>query len=262
MALLKTSGIVIKQVNYSESDKILTIFTKDHGKISAVAKGARKTKNRFLSCAQLFCYSDFVYYQGSSMAYINQCELRESFYNLRMDLNKLTYSSYIIELINAALEEQEKEEKIFSLLIHTLNHLANSNKIDLDLILLAFQTKLMALTGFAPHMDNCVACGKEIKENAKISPKLGGLICHSCYKNNPYSLDISEVGIETLLFTLHRPLSQLSELKVHRNIIKQLQKIMNTYVSVHLEKAFYSLDFLNIIDNMGYMSNKGDEING
>src|SRR5690554_5522486 len=110
MGLIKTSGIIIKQINYDEADKILTIMTKDYGKIQALAKGARKTNNRFLASTQLFCYSNFIFYQGKSMNYINQAELRESFYNLRKNLRDFTYASYIIELINAATQEQQKEE--------------------------------------------------------------------------------------------------------------------------------------------------------
>lgn len=262
MGLYKTSGIVIKQVNYGEADKILTILTRNYGKIQAIAKGARKTKNRFLACTQLFCYSDFIYYQGRNMAHINQCELRESFFKLRMNLEKLTYSSYVIELINAATQENEKEEKLFLLLIHTLNYLANNSQIDADLIVLTFQIKLMALTGYAPHLTDCVSCGKELQGNFRMSNKLGGLICPNCMKMDPYAMTITKEGQEILFFGLHQPLSKLAQLQKSKNTIQQLQRIMNHYVSTYLEKTFNSLDFLNTINSREYIPKKGDDISG
>lgn len=249
MQLLKTSGIVIKQVNFGESDKILTILTRDNGKIQAVARGARKVKNRLLAATQLFCYSDFIFYQGKSMIYMNQAELREAFYNLRIDLEKLTYSSYMLELINTVTQENEKEEKIFLLLAHTLKHMAYSKDMDVSLITLAFQIKLMALSGYAPYLDTCVSCGNPLHEKIKMSAKMGGILCPKCFHFDPYAMGLNQEGRQILFFLLHQPLSKLRELDISKGIIKQLIKIMNTYTSICLEKSFHSLDFLNIIEN-------------
>lgn len=261
MGLIKTSGIIIKQINYDEADKILTIMTKDYGKIQALAKGARKTNNRFLASTQLFCYSNFIFYQGKSMNYINQAELRESFYNLRKNLRDFTYASYIIELINAATQEHQREEKYFYLLIHTLKHMTYTKEIDLDIITLAFQVKLMALSGYAPHLDNCVCCGGNIQNRVKISPEMGGIICPQCYHLDPYAMGINKDAKEVLSFILHKPLSKLNQLVKNENMVKQLNKIMNNYISKYLERTFHTLNFLNNIDN-NIINNKGDEENG
>ncbi len=266
MGLFKTTGIIIKQINYDEADKILTILTKDHGKIQALAKGARKTNNRFLASTQLFCYSNFIFYQGKSMNYINQAELRESFYNLRKNLKDFTYASYIIELINAATQEQQKEEKYFFLLIHTLKHMTYTKEIDLDIITLAFQVKLMALSGYAPHLDDCVVCGNSIQYNMKISSELGGVICPQCFQQDSYAMGINKDAKEVLSFILHKPLSNLNQLVKKDSIIRQLNKIMYNYVSKYMERSFHTLNFLNIIDNNILNNkgnkNKGDEKNG
>lgn len=249
MQLLKTSGIVIKQVNFGESNKILTILTRDNGKIQAVARGARRVKNRLLAATQLFCYSNFIFYQGKSMIYMNQAELREAFYNLRIDLKKLTYSSYILELINTVTQENEKEEKIFLLLVHTLKHMAYSKDMDANLITLAFQIKLIALAGYAPYLDNCVSCGNPLHEKIKISAKMGGILCPRCFHFDTYAMGLNQKGRQILFFVLHQPLSKLKELDLSEGITRQLIKIMNTYISICLEKSFHSLDFLNIIEN-------------
>lgn len=265
MGLLKTSGIVIKQVNFSEADKILTILTRDHGKIQALAKGARKTKNPFLASTQLFCYSDFIFYQGKSMIYVNQAELRESFYDLRTNLENLTYASYILELINIATQEHQREEKFFLLLVHTLKHITYSKKMDINLIILAFQGKLIALSGYAPHLENCVSCGHSLNEKIKISSKMGGLLCPKCFHFDPYAMGINQEGRRVLFFVLHEPLSKLIQLETPKGIIKRLIKVMNTYISNYFEKVFYSLNFLNTIENKGDKNRnimEGDGKNG
>lgn len=251
MGLLKTSGIVIKQVNFGEADKILTILTKEHGKIQAVARGARKTKNPFLASTQLFCYSDFVCYQGKSMIYINQAELREAFYDLRTNLENLTYASYILELTNVATQEHQREEKFFLLLAHTLKHITYSKKIDINLITLTFQVKLIALSGYAPHLEDCVSCGHPLNKKIKMSSKMGGPLCPQCFHFDPYAMGLNQEGRGALFFVLHKPLSKLDQLEISKATIKRLIKIMNTYISNYFEKIFYSLDFLNIIEVKG-----------
>lgn len=249
MGLFKTSGIIIKQINYGEADKILTIFTKDYGKLQALAKGARRTNNRFLSSTQLFCYSNFIFFQGKSMIYVNTAELRESFYNLRKDLRDFTYASYIIELINAALEENQKEEKYFFLLLHTLNHMTYSKHLDLDLIKLAFQIKLMALSGYAPHLKNCVSCGGEIDHSIKFSNENGGILCSKCFNEDFYGKKITREGVDIISYILYNPLSALSKLEVNTSLLRQLNNIMEAYVCKYLEKSFHTLDFLEIMDS-------------
>lgn len=249
MGFIETSGIVIKQINFDEADKILTILTKDNGKIQVLAKGARRTNNRFLASTQLFCYSDFIFYQGRSMIYMNQAELRESFYNLRTSLKGFTYASYVIELMNAASQEHKKEEKYFFLLIHTLKHMAYTKEIDLDVIVLAFQVKLMALAGYAPHLDNCVSCGSEVASRGKMSAEMGGLICKECYHLDPYARRIQKEAVELLSFILYKPLSSLNQIDERGQRTKQLNKMMNAYVSKYLGKTFHTVHFLQAIDD-------------
>lgn len=246
MSLLKTSGIVIKQVNYGEADRILTILTKDVGKIQVMARGVRKTKSPLLASTQLFCYSNFIFYQGRSFFYINQAELRESFYNIRLDLEKLTIASYILELMNTLAQEHQKEEKFFLLLIHTLKHIAYSDDIKLHLIVLTFQIKLMALAGYAPYLTGCVSCGGAIDQSLKMSGKLGGILCPNCFKQDPYSMGLNQEGKDLLSYILYQPMSSLKDVRISEPLLGQLKKIMSTYITIQLEKSFNTLKFMDI----------------
>ncbi|WP_213818414.1 DNA repair protein RecO [Garciella nitratireducens] len=255
MQLFKTSGIVIRQVNFGESNKMVTVLTRDKGKIQAVARGARKTKNSLMPATQLFCYSNFIFYQGKSMIYINQVELREAFYNLRVNLEKLTYASYLLELVNTITQENEKEEKIFLLLAHTLKHMAYSSDINDDLITLAFQIKLIAMSGYAPHLNDCVSCGNPLSEKIKMSAKMGGILCPQCFHFDTFAMGLNQEARKVLLFLLYQPLYKLIELTISKETIKKLLRIMNTYISICLEKPFHSLNFLKTIEGNQKMNN-------
>src|SRR5690554_1201034 len=103
--LITTEGFVLKNRKYRETDSILTIFTRKVGKINAIAKGARRPKSNLLAGIQPFCYSEFVLYKGRNLYTVSQCDSKEIFYPLREDLKKLSYASYLMELVEAVIVE-------------------------------------------------------------------------------------------------------------------------------------------------------------
>ena len=135
-----------------ENDKIITIFTREQGKITAMAKGARNTKSIFLGATQLFSYCDFVYYTGRSFAYLNQVELKESFHKLRNDLDKLAKAAYMTEAVYQAFEDYQGDEQVLRLLLNLLYFINEGSAEDDGVVLLAFQLKLLTYLGFAPDL--------------------------------------------------------------------------------------------------------------
>ena len=121
---IKTQGIVLRQTSFKDTDKILTIFCRENGKINAMAKGAKRTKSPIMGSTQMFCYSDFVLFKGRNFYHINQGEVLNSFYSLREDLFKLAYGSYILEIVEAGITEGESNETIFLLVLKTLKTLS------------------------------------------------------------------------------------------------------------------------------------------
>lgn len=242
----KASGIVIKRVKLNDNDLIITIFTREKGKIQAVAKGARKTKSQFLGTTQLFCYCNFVYYPGKTLAYINQTELIESFYQLRDDLIKLTIATYLIEVINLAYEEHQKDERVLSLLLHSLQLVNSSKAEDAKTILLGYQLKLMGFMGYAPQLNHCIKCDKTHEEYF-FSKKLGGLICKSCKSLDNYESLISKEGVDLLNRLLYCKVKEMVKEKHNEELIKYLVKLMNEYISFYTDKKIYSYEFMDII---------------
>lgn len=163
MKLIKVKGIVIREVTYKDNDKIITILTDSLGKVSAIAKGAKKTNSPLLASSQFLVYSEFVLYQNTGYFYLNSASVINTFYNLRVDFDKLQLVFDITKLLNSVTDENQDCEKILQLFLNTIYVLDKMDK-DKRLIINAFKIKLFALLGFAPRQDKCTSCSKSLLE--------------------------------------------------------------------------------------------------
>ena len=120
MVIVNTQGIVLRAVKYKENDLILTIFTRKLGKVSAIAKGARRTKSALLSSCQVFAYSNFTLKKQANMYRVTQSEIIKSFYQISYDLDSFSYATYAIQLIDYNIEEEVNNNRLFILLAQTL----------------------------------------------------------------------------------------------------------------------------------------------
>ena len=159
MGTFKTNGIVIRESNMGDYDKMLTMLTPGLGKISCAAKGARRAKSALLAGSQFLCFGEYMLYQGTSTYHINSCETIEMFYHLRTDLEKLKYASHITKIICDVTNENENSYKILQLFLNTLYTLSETDK-NMDFVLAIFKIRLMCILGFTPHISSCKECRK------------------------------------------------------------------------------------------------------
>ena len=156
MGLIKTTGIILLENNMGDFDKMVSVLTPDIGKIGCAAKGARRPKSSLLAGTQFLSFSNLIIYKGASSYSINSCEPIEVFYNIRTDLEKLTYASYITRLVYDVTDENQFTYKILQLLLNTL-YVISETQVDFDFILSIFQLRLMVLLGFSPNLGKCLS---------------------------------------------------------------------------------------------------------
>lgn len=173
-------GIVLRSHKLGESDKILRLLTREHGKRSAVAKGVRKTTSRFgarlepLTCARLFMH------QGRNMDTIKQVEIRTSFQDVREDLDLFMSAQAMCELADNITTEHEPHPELFDLLLQALDLLHQHPRRE-AFTRAFFELKVMAASGFGLMVSRCTACGGEFAEGeASFSLHLGGIVCQAC----------------------------------------------------------------------------------
>ena len=207
MGTIKMSGIIISESNLGDYDKMLTMLTPGLGKISCVAKGARRPKSALLAGTQLFCFGEYLMYKGANTYNINSCETIEVFYNLRTDLDKLNTAIEITKIIRNVTDENENCYRILQLYLNTLYTLSETDK-NLELVDSIFKLKILCLLGFAPRINECVNCKN--KENIKyFSIKDNGFKCENCGKLDKGAISVSESTISAIKYIVLAPPKKL-----------------------------------------------------
>lgn len=189
MGTFKTNGIIIRESNMGDYDKMLTMLTPGLGKISCAAKGARRAKSALLAGSQFLCFGEYMLYQGANTYHINSCETIEMFYHLRTDLDKLKYATHITKIICNVTNENENSYKILQLFLNTLYTLSETDK-DMNFVLAIFKIRLMCILGFTPHVSSCKQCGEK-EDLLYFSFKDSGFKCGTCGKVDKSVMQIS-----------------------------------------------------------------------
>lgn len=250
--LLKTDAVVLKKNKYGEGDMILTLFSKKLGKLQAVHKASPKSRNRFSSGTQLFSFGEFVLYKGKNLYQVSQVDIKDSFYKLREDVEKLVHATYILELTNSAILEGQTNNRLFNELTKCL-HLLSSFKIDFETLVKAYELKLLTYTGFKPELNRCVSCRTDDIRGFRFSIREGGILCKNCLNEDLYSYHISTTGISVIQYLIHSELEQITKLKIKKNVLEELNKLVKLYITTYLEKSnFRSLELLNSIKESKY----------
>lgn len=257
MAVIKTESIVLKQFDLGESDKIITFYTKDYGKIRAVAKGVRKGKNRFSGIVLPFSYNFLAVYKGRSIDRINQLNNIFTFSNLREDLTKMAYASFMAEVVEKVGLENNQNQALFSLLLASYYRISKKEEEDIKYIELVFKILVMGILGLKPELKQCVICKNEVIYSYKnmLAVEHGGLICNNCikdeYKYNKEKIFLRGESLKIMNIILERGFAPLDKLVISKSAYIELDKAINSFLFYHLDLNLKSLDFLNMIKNLG-----------
>lgn len=240
----RSEAIVLKRTDFGEADRLLTLFSRERGKIRAVAKGARKPQSRKTGHVDLFMRTNFFFAEGRDLAIITQAEMVEAYPALREDLVRTTYAAYVVELLDRFTVEEDRHVNIYNLLADALGWLATSE----DLLLAArfYELRLLSLTGFQPQLFRCVACGADIQEQDQFfSAELGGLLCPGCRLSDRNAQPISAIAVKVLRYLQTRDWATVSVLQLKRKLQHELERIMHFYLTFILERNLKSVDFLH-----------------
>ena len=247
--MIKTEGIVLGEMRFKDTSKILVIYTKKLGKISVIAQGSYRPKSFLIAVSQPFSYCEFQLRKGRSFYYISQADLIESFYSIRKNMERIIYGFYLIELLEKSTPDEEKNEKLFLLLENGLKVLSD---LDMDYLrfIVAYELKFISFLGYRPFVDKCVVCNGELKHNFKFSKFLGGMLCNNCFFNDLQGKNVDVEFANGLNKLLYQPLNSINQINISDNILKKLHEIIVDYILFNIERnEFKTLKLLpTIID--------------
>lgn len=243
-----TQAIILRTIDYNDSDKIVTLFSYAYGKIAAIAKKAKKSIKRFGGTLELFSLVDVVWSQGrgKGLYLLKEATVVKPFDQIRTDIFKTAYASYWSELIYKWMEEGQRNYPIFELLSYVLCRL-DKDEIDVDVLSIVFQAKFLALCGFSPHLEICSVCQKPLDtfpgKLTGFNVKKGGIVCSGCLAVKG-DMTLSRGTVKQLLWVLNAPLDKVLRMKFTHRSKKEGNRFLEAFVAYCFDKELKSLKFL------------------
>ena len=238
MKIEKVIGIVLSDTNYSESSKILNVLTKEHGKIGIISKGCRNLKSSLRSVSSKLTYGYFnIYYKQEGLSVLISVDIINDFSNIKQDLFKIGYATFLSDLTNQVLKETSSNE-IFDLFINGLIKI--NDDFDPMIITNIIELKYLNYLGVMPILDCCSVCGSN-KKIVTISSFSGGYLCVNCYKNE-YIVD--EKTVKLLRMFSYVDISKIKELNILPKNKNEINKFLENYYDRYTGIYLKSKDFL------------------
>jgi len=237
-----TNGLVLRETNYKEADKILTVLTESEGKITVSAKGARRKGSRIAASAQLLVLSEMTLFNYNGRWSLNEANTKEIFNGIRSDIALISLGSYFAELLEAVTDEDQPDPQILSLGLNTLYALSAGLKPK-EIIKAAFEIRLMCLAGFEPALEACDGCGEDELSDLRLDLRGGVIYCPSCGKDAGESLQLCLSSLNALRYITGAEPKKLFSFTIDGEALKRLSSVAEAYVMTHMERKFATLDF-------------------
>jgi len=240
MPIYRDEGIVIRKQNFSEADKILTIYTRDHGRVTAIAKGARKVTSRKVSTSELFVHAIYSFAKGKDMDIIVESQTLNAFTPLREDLQKAALAFYLTELLDAFSKGGQTSYPLYRLFLEVMSILSRA-KVRHDLWVRAFEMKALSHAGFGPELYQCACCCSPLSAEKYFESRHGGTVCRECFTDG---LLLRESLLVFLRNLQRRNWNELSRLRYDEQDLADAEGVLRRYLRHVLGNDLLSVDFV------------------
>jgi DNA repair protein RecO (recombination protein O) len=248
--LYRTEAIVLRRRDFGEADRILTLYTPDRGKLSAIAKGVRRLTSRQGGHVELFTHASLLLAEGRNLDVVTQAETLDAFPGLREDLARTTYAYHVAETTDRFTREGMSSPATFHLLCDSLAAIALAD--DASLAARYFELRLLDLLGYRPELHACPECGRilELEGNA-FGMEAGGVLCPACAPGDPRAIPLPGSAFRVLRFLQSQDWSVASQVSITVNTRSVLEHVMNAYVRHYLERDLASVEFIHQLREAG-----------
>lgn len=240
MATIKTKGIIVKRINLGEADRILTIITKDRGKIRVVAKGVRKSKAKLSGFLEMFRYNDYLIAEGRNLDIITSAQTIDNLHGISKDLRSVALAYYIAEMVDRLIEETQEVDGTFDLTFLILNEISKGD-IGLDLLKSFFEINVLSLLGFQPELNYCVECRQPVSEGC-FSFAMGGLLCDEHSNSDPVSIKLTNQEIGNLKNLLAK---NVEDIRLEGEALSKITQVCSNFLDYVLDRELKTKEFLN-----------------
>lgn len=236
---IKTNGIVLRETQYRDSDKLMTLMTQELGKLTVKARGAKSARSKNKAACQLLAYSEFTLSEHQGRYTVTETVPLEQFAELRGDLELLALASYFAQVTDTVAQEGDPQPELLSLLLNALYALGRL-RLPQRTVKAVFELRLACLAGFLPDLRGCLACGREDCDRFNVTQ--GALQCASC-PGDGIRMPVSPAALAAMRYICSCPAKRLFAFQASDEALRQLHDIAEAYLCMRLERGFSTLDF-------------------
>ncbi|MBP1722158.1 MAG: repair protein, partial [Deltaproteobacteria bacterium] len=246
-------AVILHSLDFAESDKLVTFFTRDFGKLRGIAKGAKRSRKRFGSGLEPLTCSAVCFFEKekASLVRLDHCEIVDPFPHIHSDMLRLGYAGYLAELISVTAAERERSGELYALLIGFFE-LLNQPAFREEFVRI-FELRLLALAGYQPELRSCVVCRREAKDKHRhwFCQSKGGLICSDCVRDSLDHAHLSWGTIRTLQRAQTIELEKIRRLFFSSQAREESRRILPHFIEYRIEKPLKSLRLLQQLEGKG-----------
>ena len=239
------TGIVLSTMPVGEYDRRVVILTKEQGKISAFARGARRPNSPLVGALNPFSFGTFTMYEGRTSYTIQSASISNYFAELRGDIIGAYYGFYFLDFTDYYTKEFNDEREMLKLLYQTLRALTNPH-IPNMLIRYIFELKALTINGQAPQVFQCMTCGNK-ERHAVFSAVKGGLVCSECMKDVRDGMSLDPSTLYSMQYIETSTIEKLYTFNVTEKVLTELGNVMSRMTDIYVGKHFKSLEILETL---------------
>ena len=232
--------MILRETPYQESSKILTILTSGYGKLTVSAKGALRRNSKLAAVTGLHTFSEMTLFQNRDRWTLTEARVVEQFMGLRNDILLISLASYFAELVEAVADEDSPNPDLLPLCLNALYVLSEGLQTP-KFVKPVFELRLMAASGFAPLIDNCIRCGAHESENVYLDITEGTITCDNCSPGYEYKL--SRTAIQAARYIMDCDSKKLYSFKLGEEALSELTAASEKYLLTHLDRTFRTLSY-------------------
>lgn len=242
---ITVTGMVLSSMPMGEYDRRLVLLTRERGKITAFARGARKSTSPLLAASNTFAFGSFRLYEGRSSYSLNQASIQQYFTELAKAQPEVYYGYYFLEFADYYGREGTDESQMLNLLYVTLKALLN-DRLNNELIKSVFELKAMVINGEYPQVFECQNCGSK-EDLINFSVAKSGMFCAKCRSHSHDPIPVNSSVLYTFQYVIAAPLDKLYNFAVTDEVLTEVRFIMNRYVDGYTDKKFKTLEILKMM---------------
>jgi DNA repair protein RecO (recombination protein O) len=245
---LRVEAVVLRHMEMGEADRLLTVFSREQGKLRCIAKGVRKIRSRKAGHLQPFSMVKLMLARGRDLWIITQAELIDAFQPLQADLTLVGYASYVIELVDRFTFDEDANPSLYRLMTQTLKRLTEAEHP--EMVLRYYDIRLLDLMGFRPQLFHCISCEKEIvAEDQYFSASLGGVLCPHCGYERSHARGISLVTLKYMRHFQRSAFQAAMQAPYRAGVLREMDDVLNDYLQYVLERRLNSPVFIRKVSD-------------